>query len=289
MGNRALKVFALVSILVLLEGGLELKTYETIAPVPEGTARGAFSLGAPAFAQGVPADQFPTNEAGISAYVKVEQTIDLNSARAFFQGIQAEGTSYLIGIVEIKGLPEELWPHLYVNIDGWFLTYYSKYDPASKLMPWNGYEGGPITTTTLRDALVQFTTQYFASVQTAFAFSSVEQDMHYYDFRYPEARAFVLAADFVSPAQEDSLRYAIPTGVLVYEGSWAHYASQVGSWSVSQADGADLYRGGKGTYFECGLLQDRYLRKETAHTVSVKQDDWGGDRYSGIAVVFIYR
>lgn len=253
------------------------------------TAPRSITLSAPAFAQAVPSDAFPTSEAGISAYFSAGKSVDISKARTLFRGIQASGSDYLIGIVEIKELPEELWPHLYITSDGWFLAYYSKFDPASKLMPWNGYKGGPVTTTTLEEALVQFATQYFASTQVAFSPSSIEEHLHYYDFRYPEATAFVLAADQVGPdEEEDSLRYAIPTGVLVYEGSWAHYASDVYRWSTSQVDKVDLYRGKKGTYFTCGLLEDQYLRKEAPHTATVLKDDWGGDRSAGIAVAFIY-
>jgi hypothetical protein len=256
--------------------------------VNSGDVRQGFSLVQPAFAQGVPADRFPMSEAGISAYVKINQSVDIAKARAFLRGIQAEGDDYLIGIVELSGLREELWPHLYVNKSGWFLAYYSKYDPASKLMPWNGYQGGPVATTTLRDALVQFTTQVFASMQMAFSFSASEKDLHYYDFRYPEARAFVLAVDVVLPNQEDSMRYAIPSAVLTYESSWAHYAEDVNGYdsTESKVDGSTLYRGGGGTYYASGLLGEQFLIKERSHTVSISQ---GRDGHSGIAVAFVYR
>lgn len=289
MSRRAMKFLIVSGILAF---GLLAGLIAEQSPAEESgldNVNTSFALAPPAFAQGVPGDQFPASEAGVSAYIRVGESVDIKKARALFRGIQASGIDYLVGIVEIKGLPEELWPHLYVNADGWFLAYYSKFDPASKLMPWNGYQGGPITTTTLREALVQFTTQYFASTQVAFSFSAVEEDLHYYDFRYPEATAFVLAADQVGPdEEEDSLRYAIPTGVLVYEGSWAHYASDVHTWSTSQVDKVELYRGKKGTYFTCGLLEDQYLRKEAPHTATILKDGWGGDRSAGIAVAFIY-
>ena len=40
----------------------------------------SFSLVTPAFAQGIPSDQFPMNEAGISAYVDLGREIDLSRA-----------------------------------------------------------------------------------------------------------------------------------------------------------------------------------------------------------------
>ena len=284
------KTLVLVTAVGILVAGLVIGLSIDQSADPGGIAEDSgsgFALSVPAFAQGVPANQFPGSEAGISAYIKVEQTVDLAKATDCFRGIQAEGTDYIIGIVELAGLPEELWPHLYVNTDGWFLAYYSKYDPASKLMPWNGYEGGPVTTTTLRDALAQFTTELFAAMQVAYSYSSIDASLSYYDFRYPEAKAFVLAADSVANTA-DSLRYAIPSAAMVYEGSWAHYAEEVSwnqCWTESKVNGSQLYRAGGGTYHACGLLEEEDLRKEQAHTASIQM--YGGG-HSGVAVAFIY-
>jgi hypothetical protein len=111
--------------------------------------------------------------------------------------------------------------------------------------------------------------------------------LSYYDFRYPEAKAFVLAADVIFPNQADSLRYAIPSAALVYEGAWAHYAEGIYGYdsTESKVDGSTLHKGGGGTYYACGLLGEQYLRKEQAHTVSISQ---GRKGHSGIAVAFIY-
>jgi hypothetical protein len=255
-----------------------------------------FSLSVPAFAQSTSAARFPSNEAGISAYLKLALSIDLGKAKLVFHGIQAEGADYLVGIVELSGLPEELWPHLYVSKDGWFVAYYSKYDPASKLMPWKEYKGGAIRTTTLRDALAQFTTQLLDSMQATFSFTASEKDLHYYDFRYPEARAFVLAADSVDTKErQDELRYAIPTGVTVYEGSWAqHSVDQKCNWggcragSESKVDDATLFNAGQGTYYKCGQFAEQALRREEAHPVSITQFQ-DGNGTAGVAVAFVYK
>lgn len=113
-------------------------------------------LAQPAFAQEVAA--FPADEAGISAYVNVGQSIDLGKVKSAFRGIEAEGDTYVIGIMELTGLPEEEFPHMYVSQDGWVLAYYSKFAPSSRIMQWYGYEGGAITTTTLQDAISKLLT-----------------------------------------------------------------------------------------------------------------------------------
>lgn len=294
MSRRLVKLSVVTAVIGCAAMGFGVMESTPDTPNAGGMAH-EFSLSVPAFAQSVSAARFPSSEAGISAYLKLALSVDLGKARLAFRGIQAEGSDYLVGIVELAGLPEDVWPHLYVSKDGWFVAYYSKYDPASKLMPWKDYKGGAISTTTLRDALAQFTTQLLDSMQATFSFTANEKDLHYYDFRYPEARAFVLAADSVGPSDgQDSLRYAIPTGVTVYDGSWAHYAAI--TWrccgtagSGSKVDDADLFTGGNGTYYKCGQLAEQALRREQAHAVTTNLSVAGGDGTTGIAVAFVYK
>jgi hypothetical protein len=131
-------------------------------------------------------------------------------------------------------------------------------------------------------------------MQATFSFTAIEKDLHYYDFRYPEARAFVLAADSVNTnARQNELRYAIPTGVTVYDGSWAHYTvNQLSCWncsigSESKADDGTLFSGKEGTYYKCGQLTEQALHREEAHSVTITQRD--GDGTAGVAVAFVYK
>jgi hypothetical protein len=294
MNRRLVKLLLVAAVIGCAAIGFGVMESAPDTPNAGGVAQ-VFSLSVPVFAQSTSAARFPSNEAGISAYLKLALSVDLGKARAAFRGVQAEGSDYLVGIVELSGLPEELWPHLYVSKDGWFVAYYSKYDPACKLMPWKDYKGGAISTTTLRDALAQFTTQLLDSMQATFSFTASEKDMHYYDFRNPEARAFVLAADSVGPSErQDALRYAIPTGVTVYDGSWAHYAvNQASTWydqrigSDSKVDDENLFSGKEGTYYECGQLAEQALHREEAHSVTIAQYDGTGT--AGVAVAFVYK
>jgi hypothetical protein len=294
MNRRLVKLLLVAAVIGCAAIGFGVMESTPDTPNAGGVAQ-VFSLSVPAFAQNTSAVRFPSSEAGISAYLKLALSVDLGKARAVFRGIQAEGSDYLVGIVELAGLPEDVWPHLYVSKDGWFVAYYSKYDPTSKLMPWKDYKGGRIDTTTLRDALAQFTTKLLDSMQATFSFAANEKDLHYYDFRYPEARAFVLAADSVGPSERhDGLRYAIPTGVTVYDGSWAHYAMIKGrccDWvgSRSKVDDSDVFSGGDGTYYECGQFMEQALRREQAHTATIDIGVSGGDGTAGIAVAFVYK
>ena len=195
----------LLLLCVLLIGNLPTGN----SPLKEG--RGAFSLTRPAFAQETAT--FPADEAGISAYVNVGQSIDLRRAKSTLRGIEAEGDNYVIGIMELTGLPEEEFPHIYISQDGWILAYYSKFAPASRIMQWYGYEGGPITTTTLQDAISKICTTMRLD------YSKVRANMGYYHFKYPDATKLVLAVDTQADNGLDTLNYLIPYNITLYEGS----------------------------------------------------------------------
>jgi hypothetical protein len=265
----------------------------------------AFMLAPPAFAQSRAAS-FPGVEAGISAYLKLDRRVDLTQAKALFRGVQAMGANYLVGIIELQGLPEETWPHLYVDSEGWILAYYSKYEPASKLMAWNRYGGGTITTTTLREAISKFATDLFTGMRLPFDFSAVESEIHYYDFRYPEATQLLLFVDMVTGKATDDMRYSIPLPITVYEASWTHYSVGLEgscgstSWSAVNVDDSQVnliwYREkekGGSEQFAYGTLESKFLTVDKPHLVRISQGPPEGwcfaQGLSGIAISFIYR
>jgi len=255
-------------------GGL---TIPGLSPAsPQGKGPGGFSLVAPAFAQGAPAASFLASEAGISAYFTLGQGIDLARARKVFRGIEADEPDYLIGIVELPGLAEDMWPHLYITRSGWILTYYSKLDPTSKLMQWSGYQRDILTTTTLRDALI------LTCQQMALDPSQVDASMHYYHFQYPDATRLLIAVDSV--AGEDTFQFTIPAGLSLYEASLSHYYSG-DSWSETKVDGTRVLNTGSGTYVLNITLAPQYRTPSIQHNVFI-HNSYG---WTGAAVVFLFR
>ena len=243
----------------------------------------SFSLVAPAFAQGVPSDQFPMNEAGISAYVNANQGIDLGKARALFKGVEADTGSYIVGTVELPGHTEEMWPHVWIDKSGWILAYYPKTEPTSRIMQWYGYQRDVITTTTLRDTVMQICQKLGINLPT------FDADMHYYHFQHPEATKILIAVDTTSGS--DTFKFTVPYGITLYDAAWSHYGTGISGgysserWSESKIDGARLYRGGSGTYVACGTVEGQYTTPGTPHTVYVER----GRGWAGIAIIFIYR
>jgi len=258
-------------------GGLTIPSFSP-AP-PEGRSPGGFSLVAPAFAQGAPAASFLASEAGISAYFTLGQEIDLARARKLFRGIEADEPGYLIGIVELPGLPEDMWPHMYITKSGWIVAYYSKSDPTSKLMQLSGYQRDIITTTTLRDALV------LACQQMALDPSQVDASMHYYHFQYPDATRLLIAVDSVEG--EDTFQFTIPAGLSLYEVSLSHRFSSSDRYSSSETkiDGASIYSAGGGNYIYNVALAPQYRTPSIQHLVYLRAERG----WTGTALVFLFR
>jgi hypothetical protein len=236
-------------------------------------------------------DTFPADEAGISAYVNIGQSINLQTAKNAFVGIETEGDGYVIGIVALTGLPEDEFPHVYVTQDGWILAYYTKFAPASRIFQWYGYQGGSFTTTTLEDVIAKI------CVTIVVNYSSVKGNVRYYHFQYPEATKLLVAVDRVSGQDEDTFNFSIPYGVTLYEGSWSH---SVKSYSPSYYSNLYLdgnvinyvnynYNSPELSLARCGKFSDSQLVRDVLHLVKIVLH-WGSSSdWAGAALVFIYR
>lgn len=250
------------------------------------------SLSRPVLALG--AEAFPADEAGVSAYVNVGQNIDLEVAKEAFVGIEAEGDGYVIGIVELTGLPEEEFPHVYIHQDGWILAYYTKFAPASRMFQWYGYEGGSFTTTTLEDAIAKI------CLTIGLNYYTVKGDVTYYHFQYPEATKLLLTVDSMrgqAGLWEDSFNFSIPYAVTLYEGSWSHSIESYSSsyYSRLYLDDALI----NNVYYNrdhpelslaiCGKFEDSQLIPGMLHTVRIMLKCASTSDWAGAAVVFIYR
>lgn len=218
---------------------------------------------------------FLQQEAGISAYVKVDQAIDLEQVRGAFKTVETVSDEYIIGEVALPDLPEEAHPHVYVNKDGWIVAYYSKDEPASKIMQWIGYGGGPITRTTLDDAIRKI----YDSLQLPYP-----ENVRYYSFEYPNANRVILTAEIIEKGEKEDFFYLkIPKGCQLFEASWSHYAPYGDEWSHLSIDDTTINEPGWGVGIWYGDLTTR-LKVDFRHKIKIK-----GQAGEGVAIVLIYR
>ena len=219
---------------------------------------------------------FLEQEAGISAYVKLDQPIDLEQVREAFKTIETVSDEYIIGEVALPDLPEKAHPHVYVNKDGWIVAYYSKDEPASKITQWIGYDGGTITTTTLEDAIRKI----WDAFKAPFPFPQLV--IKYYDFEYPNANRIMLITETTDKwwGGVDKFYLKIPAGCHLFEASWTLHHR--GGWHgelwlddtlIKRIDERGIKYGNLG------------LKEEFRHTIKV----YNHKGFTGAAIVLIYR
>jgi len=278
LGGRIIKstvVFCALLACVLLA--------RTLLPTGENKAKlSQILLAEPVFAQ--QATAFPADEAGISAYVNAGQTIDLDRVKGALTGIQAEGDNYIIGIMELSGLPEEEFPHMYVSTDGWILAYYSKFAPAAKIMHWNKYGGGTIKTSTLESGILAVCSGIGIN------YATLEDNIRYYDFKYPHATKLTIAVDTTEELQ-DTFNFSVPLDITLYEGSWSHYSNGVLTELRVDDQRIEKISTNSPLLISSGFLQEAYLTPDKVHTIWIDRHVYGPspNGLAGIAVVFIYR
>jgi len=239
---------------------------------------GSFLLSAPALAQTSGSDEFPHNEVGICAYVNLGDSIDLVRAEAAFSGVEANEEAYIIGTVSLPNLAEDMWPHVYISSDGWIIAYYPKTEPTSRIVQWVGYQQGEVSTTTLRDALVQ------VAQQSGLTTSRVLSALGYYHFQYPTASKLLIAVDTTTGT--DTFSYTLPSSLNLYDASWSHFAADASSTygTNTEIDSVRVFSGGGGTYIACGTLDTQFKAPETAHVVQV----YCTRSWAGAAIVFLH-
>ena len=310
-----LKVLAISIALVIVASGVAMYGYsgtEGGEGISEsGGGKGVISLVPPPFigiagaAEATGGNAFPEDEAGISAYVNTSQTIDLNKLKTIFTEVEEVGDNYIIGITPIPDFGGDIDVHVYADTDGWIVAYFTKDEPAAKIMQWgkdtdvNNPQITEITTTTLEDAIIK-------AADTAGILWAV-RDIKYYDFEYPNADSMTLFVRTRATAGTNITQVEIPADYILYEASYYHYVyggwgPYIDQWARSnlKVDGVTI-SASPDVYGEWWRSFDSYKEMITTgqlHTIEVSYDfevypephSWPDDVGSaGVATVLIYR
>ena len=243
------------------ESGGGKGVFSLIPPPFIGVAGATEAMGGGGGAGGSPTVSL-TNESGISAYMNAG-SIDLNQAKAAYKTIEALTPEYVIGIVQISGVDESLYPRVYTNKNGWIFAYLTKEKPVSAITQWEGYTGDAINRTTLEDGI--------SKVCNAAGKNYTRDNVSYYDFRFPEANRMLWVVERLGgyPPYTNSFNFTIQNGLTVYNGSWAYDGNDVGSFL--RLDGNTIASGKcqKHGYYNTTTQ----LKKGTTHVVSISYHD----------------
>lgn len=236
----------------------------------EAKGLGGISLVKPAFAQTAQISTFPAETAGICTYVNTGNSINLEKIKysQIFKRIEERGQDYLIGVVNIEGLWTKAFPYVYVNSDGWIVSYYPINVSSTMIMNWVNYEGEAVIETTLHNAIAKVLSELELS----------PQEIGYYHFGYPEATKIFLGIKYVEKGEEEEFSYTIPSGVKIYESSYSANAHSNYEMDV-YIDGTEDFRI-RGYSKENGFIPEEYLTPVLQHTVKVEDGQF--------ALAFVY-
>ncbi len=226
------------------------------------------------------ATTFPVSEAGISAYVHVDQTIDLEQASDAFTTLDTINETYVIGTVSIANFGYTSTPSVYVSRNGWIVAYFPNSYPASHIVQWNGIGDSTISRTTLEDAI--------NTVATAIGTTVTKSNIKYYDFRYPAATEMMMVVK-KTPHGSSVFYQTIPDNFTFYGGSFSHY-SHYSDVSYVYVDGVIVDTLGQSNWILYNLKDEPSIIKGVPQTITITHNAYGSSTgyTAGVAVVLIY-
>ncbi len=162
---------------------------------------------------------FPAQAAGLSAYVKLERKIAITDAlAAIFDRIEDVGDNYIIGTVKVTDFVGNVYPHLYVDTEGWIVAYFLSHEPASWVMYWSGDPNNP-------NAIIGSTLEKTLSMACEGLKVSMPK-VSYCDFRYPHANNMLILLN-IFPGPGGKVMYIkLPSNDALY-----HVAYHLGKLS----------------------------------------------------------
>jgi hypothetical protein len=287
--NKRMKISALlIAVLVFSFAGLHFYIGNNEKRNSMVTDAGqTFSLVNPVFAESASSEAtFLDEEAGMSIYVNIGQSIDLNVVRNKYRTIERETSNYTVGSVGLPGLTENEDVHCFVHKDGWIVIYYLKGELISKIVDWNLWseDDRTLAKNKLQVGLEQMTTPL----------GVVVTGTQYYHFQYPNATECMVILDTVVGSGEDSFNITIPNDLEVYERSWSHYAQDTTyyygenpSYFKIDGDTINSVSDQQDPVTNLGTLTVGDLIPDTAHVVSVSGER--GSALFGVGIALAYQ
>jgi hypothetical protein len=246
-----------------------------------------FSLVRPAFAQSMAVvTTFLDQEAGMSIYLNIGSSIDINAAAPILINIENKTSDWVIGSVPL-GSPftSSDNPHCFVHKSGWIVVYYLKATSQntaylSKIIVWKSSANvnSPLDDDKLKKGLnIICTPLGIPTINSA-----------YYHFQYPSATDLLIAVKTTISGSPATFNIKIPGTATVYEQAWSHktYTYYYGDHSAFKIDQTQIedIASSQVTYGILVLLPTNLLAPNTFHVVYVD----GNSNYCGICLVVLY-
>lgn len=237
---------------------------------------------------------FPAQSAGLSAYVKLEQRIAITTAlSSIFDKIEDVGGNYIIGTVKVTDFVNTVYPHLYVDTEGWIVAYFLSHEPASLVMFWSGntQNPSPIIGSSLEKAIER----------ACEALRVPLPRVSYYDFRYPQANNMLILLNILLQAGTKVMYVKLPSNYTLFHAAYYLYGCNLEAccdWQwytlTLKLNGAQIVKleGNERTGVSTAIkdFPVRDFPTNVLHEISIEYNQGGGDVGSaGIAWVLIFR
>ncbi|MCL0056688.1 hypothetical protein M1N81_03945 [Dehalococcoidia bacterium] len=210
------KTILLLSItLAVVVGSAAIFARGGVDSTPKVGATNLLSLVSPAFVSsaGPASTAFPKNDAGISAYVYLDRTIEIEKMKAAFSEVKEIGDNYIIGIVPIPNFGGNIDVHVYADTDGWMVAYLGRGEVAAKIIQW--LPADPVD-----PAVALVATTLFEALQKAAEAAILAIPVgatKYYHFGYPDADGMTIFVRTQATLGSSIAQLEIPTAYTLFE------------------------------------------------------------------------
>ena len=228
---------------------------------------------------------FPVDDAGIAAYVKVSESIELAKVVLICDYVEEMTTTYFIGYLLNS---DGQITRLYVGADGWVIPYYLNNEQARLIVRWNKLSDydPTIETVTAMNTLEEVISKVCTNLEINY--DTIKSEIKYYDFEFPDATHMVIIYDIAHGETENSFELLIPSDfVTVYESSWSFYTDYKASLYLN--GGCLCTCAYPVSYPEAICSGSTNLNYNTPYQIGVRNLETGSEYTSGVGWVFVYR
>ena len=237
-------------------------------------------------------DAFPADEAGICAYAKVDQTVDIDATAPVFSEVIDVGDNFILGLIPVNNFGGTTHVKFYADTNGWLVAYLEKSEPVATIMQWlPADKNNPQISTIPRNVLTDALNDGGNAAGVGFL-----PQIKYYNFRFPEANHLVILVKTVSTEGSKHMQIELPTSYILYGASYYFYGIDAKQAELN-VDGTLIYAGSTGN--NGSLRNIDFFRGAIGvgllHTIDVSyapQCDWSScaDAGSvGVATALVYQ
>ncbi len=232
---------------------------------------------------------FPTSAAGISAWVKVDRAIRIDETLSkVFHRIEDVSGTHILGTVKVENFVATVYPHVYVDTEGWIVAFFLASEPTAWIMHWQGDHNNPVPSirTTLEEALERAAGAARVSLPKA----------SFYDFRHPQANSMLILLNVLSAPATKVMYLKLPPAYTPYVASYYHYGCNYGTYrgfeSTFSLDTSVMskLRAGNALNSQAKDIPARDFVVNKLYELGIALSMWDGDNGSaGLAFVLVYR